>query len=208
MPAPMPPYRSMGIDFYHRKYWQRSVVGSRGGSKWKWLTSWQSGDCLHVHARLVSRWISMRPLYLYYYKCACWAFDAACGRYNKCMNTKWWSQCRAIGNQLKRGISLWICHPFWVLYMKMSLRPGPMCPKHPTTAGSWLKMQRTIRKTIASQWCAVDKCVRTDDDGRSECIWKGIEKIDEIWSVWNHSEFLVIPKDLTCSEWFRPCSAD
>lgn len=178
MPTPMQLYQSMGIDFCHRICWQRSVAGSRVKSKWKLLTSWLSDDYPHVRVRLANQWISMSLLYLCCCKCACWVFDVACGRYNKCMNMKWWSQCMAAENQLKIRISLSICHPFWVLYMKMSLRPGPTFPIHPTAVVSLLKMQRTTRKTIASQWCAVDRCVRTDDDERLECIWNGIKKND------------------------------
>lgn len=179
MPIPMQLYQSTGIDFCHRIYWLRSVVDSKVKSKWKWSTSWQSDDYPHVHVRLVNRWTSMSLLCLCCCKCACWVFDVAFGRCSKCMNTKWWSQCMAAENQPKRGISWSIGHPFWVLYTKMSLRPGPMFPTHPTTVESLLKMQRTTRKTIASQWCAADKCARTNDDERLECIWRRKKKSDE-----------------------------
>lgn len=200
MPAPMQSYQSMEIGSCHRICWQRSVAGSRVKSKWKWLTSWSSDDYPRVHARLANRSISMNWPCLCYCKCVCWVFGVACGRCNKCMNMKWWSQCMAAETRPKRGIFLSICHPFWVLYMKMSLRLSPMFPTHLAVAVSSLKMQRTKRKTAATQWCAADKCVRTDDDERSGCIWGN-----------EHRKFMRFDiKCTSCQKWNIPvqCYSD
>lgn len=170
------PYLATDIDVGHRICWQCSTAKSTIRNKWKWSTSSRSSGYPHVHVQLAMPSILTTPSYLWSHccKCVCSVFVVAFERCSKCMSMKWWWHCMEVGNRRQTGISLLICHLFWVLYMRMFVHPGQAFPKRPESAAPSSKTPKTTPKIIEAQLCAADKIECTDDDEQLKCIWKEV----------------------------------
>lgn len=161
------------------------MVESTTRNKWKWSTSSLLSGYPHAHVQLVCQLILTMRWHLWcphYCRCACLTFVVAFVLCSKCMSRKWWWRCTEVGNRLKTGTFLWICHLFWVLYKRTFSRQGQACPRHRTVAAPLLKMPKTIPKITAERWCAFDKCECTGDDELWECIWKQRKRFSSIFN--------------------------